>query len=205
MLSVVTPAAPSGLLNVPELRLAAGLADGSSDTTLVNLGFLVTEAIYEACRAPRSGMASPTLMAETLKEVFRPDRAMKSLVLSKRFVSQISSIIEDSITLPAAEYEFGSEEGIVYRLRNDALCYWEARKIEVTYTAGFMTPPAALKMAASKLVATLFSRTARDPNLKRLFIPGVVEKDFWVSPSNDPLITTEINDLLAPYTDMRFI
>jgi hypothetical protein len=67
------------------------------------------------------------------------------------------------------------------------------------YIAGFDEAPDDLKLAASKLAAALYSETARDPNLKRVDIPDVEEREYWVGPSDDPLLSAEISDLLAPY------
>ena len=72
-------------------------------------------------------------------------------------------------------------------------------KITVVYVAGYETVPADVKLAASKAVALLNTEAGRDPNLKREDIPGLIEREWWVAPSSDPLLSNEISELLAPY------
>jgi hypothetical protein len=105
------------------------------------------------------------------------------------------------VALASTDYEFDAACGLLFRLSAGERTKWCCSKLIVNYIAGWSSVPEDMKMAASKLVNEAFTTGSRDPNLKRLFIPGVVEKDFWVSPKDDPLMSGEVCALLAPYVN----
>ena len=110
-------------------------------------------------------------------------------------MTAIVSVTVDGNTLDEAEYEVDKATGLFFRVCGDWLC----EKVVVAFTAGFETAPGSLKLAATKLATALAAESGRDPNLKRVDIPDVMEKEFWVAPTTDPLLSAEIQDLLAPY------
>lgn len=199
LFSVTTPAADTSLLTIAELRAAAGVTGSGQDAALTTLGARVSASIARACGVASDGVNPPTLLRETCSEIYRPTASRDKIVLSRRPVTSITSVAENSETLSASAYEVNPPSGIMTRLSSDYPTSWPSGKITVTYIAGFATVPDDLKLAASKLTTALFSETARDPNLKREDIPGVLEREYWVAPTDDPLLSSEIIDLLAPY------
>jgi len=197
--TVTTPASDLSLLTVEELRAAVGVTDTSQDTVLTTLGLRLSASIARQCGVASDGVRSPTLLSETCSEVFRPSRIAGSLVLARRPVTEITSIDENGTTLAASDYEISRGSGLLMRLSGDRAASWPCGKITVVYKAGFAAAPDDLKLAASKLATALYSETARDPNLKRIDIPDVEMREYWVAPSDDPLLSAEISDLLAPY------
>lgn len=195
--SVTTPASDVSLLTIAELRAAAGVNDGSRDPELVILGRRISTAIARQCCIADDGVNPPTLLRETCTEVFRWE-GCGPLHLSRRPVTSITSVVSSGSTLDAASYEV-SGGSVLHYLTSDELASWPAGKITVVYEAGFATAPDDLKLAASKLATATFAEAARDPNLKREDIPGVIEREYWVAPSDDPLLSAEISDLLSPY------
>ena len=53
-----------------------------------------------------------------------------------------------------------------------------------------------------KLAAVLWSEGVKvDPGLKRESIPGLIDREWWVSPGDDPLMSREIEELLRDYVN----
>lgn len=197
--TVITPAAKLSLLTIEELRAAVGASDDSQDAALTTLGLRVSASITKQCGVVSDGIHAATLLLEKCSEVFRPKRNQQDLVLARRPVSAITSVTENGTLLSDADYEVRRDSGILTRLSGDRFSCFSCGKITVIYDAGFESAPDDLKLAASKLAAALYSETARDPNLKRIDIPDVEMREYWVAPSDDPLLSAEISDLLAPY------
>jgi hypothetical protein len=143
----------------------------------------------------------PTLLRETCTEIFRWD-GCGPLKLARRPVTSIDSVTIDGDVVDAVDYEVNVRD--LYALSDDAVSEWSSGKITVVYVAGYATAPGDLKMAATKLVTASNAESGRDPSLKRVDIPGVIEEEYWVAPSGDPLLSREVSDLLSPYVE-RFI
>jgi hypothetical protein len=141
-------------------------------------------------------------MLETCTETFRAVRPQNELILARRPVTAIVSVSESGAIVDPADYEIRRNAGILARLSGDRFSCFPAGKIIVVYKAGFEDVPEDLKLAASKLALALYSETSRDPNLKRVSIPDVEEREYWVGPADDPLLSAEIQDLLAPYKQL---
>jgi hypothetical protein len=197
--TVTTPASELSLLTVEELRAAVGVTDSSQDAALTALGLRLSASIAKQCGVASDGDHPTTLLSETCSEVFRPARHQQDLILARRPVSAITSVTENGTVLDAADYEIRGGSGLLTRLSGDRLSCFPCGKITVVYIAGFEAAPDDLKLAASKLAAALYSETARDPNLKRVDVVDVEEREYWVGPTDDPLLSTEIQDLLAPF------
>jgi hypothetical protein len=202
MLTVTTAASDLSLLSLAELRAAAGVTDASQDAALTALGARVAAAITAECRVAAGGVVPPTLRHETLTETFRLRSSVESLILSRRPVTAITSVTEgDDDPLTVADYEFDAASGLLYRLDGDdaRTCWSSCNKVVAVYTAGWATVPEDLKLAASKLVTVFWLETARDPNLRRVSVAGISEREYWVAPSSDPAMPAEVIDLLRPY------
>lgn len=198
ILTVTTAASDLTLLTMAELRQATGIATGQ-DTQLAALGRGIAAAITSHCNVRAAGATPPTLRLETLTEVFRPECAVDQLILARRPLGMITSVVEDLVTVETTDYEMDASLGLLHRLSDDYRAWWSASKITVVYTAGWSTVPENLRSAAMKLATALYSETGRDPSLKAIDIPGVISREYWVGPSDDPLINAEIEDLLGDY------
>lgn len=198
--SVTTPATSLSLLTTAELRAAVGATDGSQDATLAITGRRVSTAIARQCNIVDDGINPPTLLSETCTEIFRWD-GCGPLSLARRPTS-VTSVTIDGDAVDAADYELNGRD--LYALSDDEISEWDSGKITVVYVAGFATAPDDIKLAAAKLVTATSAESTRDPSLKRVDIPGVIEEEYWVAPSGDPLLSREVSDLLSPYVE-RFI
>lgn len=198
MLTVTSAAGDLSLLTIAELRAAAGVADKSMDDTLKTLGERVASAIAAACRVAKGGTTPPTLRQETLTETFRLKSPHCELVLARRPIVSITSIVEDDETLDADDYEIEASAGMLRRL-DDIGCptTWSYRsKITVVYAAGWATVPADLKFAAAKFVQALTQEGDRDPLLKSESIDGVGSFEWWVDPTRSSVVPADVMDIL---------
>lgn len=202
MLTVTSPAADPNLLSDVEMRAAVGVTGSGSDAALLILNGRVSRAIAAHCRVASAGVAVPTLRQETLTETFRTGMSREKLILSRRPIVSVTSIVEDGETLTGSDYEIDASSGIVTRLEDDEPACWSWSKIVVVYVAGWSTVPDDLKLAASKLASEIYTVGTRDPNLKRIKVDGIDEREFWIGPATDPLISAEIDALLAPYMNI---
>ena len=198
--SVTTPATELSLLTLAELRAATGISSGQ-DAELMVLGRAVSTAIARQCNVVDDGVNPPTLLQETITEIFRWT-GCGPLPLARRPVTSITSVDIDGEAVDAADYEIVGRN--LYALTDDEITEWTSGKITVVYVAGYPTAQADMKMAASKLVTSTSAESGRDPSLKRVDIPGVIEEEYWVGPTSDPLLSREIADLLSPYRE-RFV
>lgn len=205
ILTVTAAADDRSLLTVAEWRTAIGneaIPQATAKTQIAR----VSQAIVHACRIASAGAAPPTLRLETLSEQFRLAAARRQLLLARRPVTDILGITENDTELADDDYEIDAGAALLMRLSSDVPAAWPSGKIVVSYRAGWSVVPDDLKLAAAKLAAVLWSEGARgDPSLKRVRVEGVSEREWWVGPTDDPLIPREIMDLLyaGGYVDMR--
>ena len=202
MLSVTTAAGDPNLLSVEEMRAAVGVTGSGSDAALLILNGRVSRAIAAHCRVASAGIAVPTLRQETLTETFRTGMSREKVILSRRPIVSVTSIVEDGETLTSADYEIDASSGILTRLEDDEPACWSWSKIVVVYVAGWDTVPDDLKLAASKLASEIYTVGTRDPNLRKVEVHGVDTREFWIGPATDPLVSAEIDALLAPYMNV---
>jgi hypothetical protein len=200
ILAVTTPAPDLSLLTIEELRKATGVGDNSEDADLEALGRRVAAAIARECKVSAAGVTPPTLRQETLTEIFRPTDAFDELLLARRPIVSVVSIVEDLATLQAADYEIVADAGYIRRLCDDRVTLWSAEKITVVYAAGWDVVPDDLSLAAAKLAAVFWTEGRKiDPSLKRVKIEGISEREYWVPPTSDPAIPREVCDLLRDF------
>lgn len=198
--TVTTPATELSLLTIAELRAAAGVVDGGRDADLMGIGRGASTALARRCCIVDDGINPPSLLRETCTEVFRWS-GCGPIHLARRPVTEVVSVTVDGVAVDADDYEIVGGRNL-WRLTADETTDWSSGKIVVIYVAGYASAPYDLKQAATKLVTALNAEASRDPNLKRETIPGVIEKEYWVAPSDDPYLSREIDDLIAPYAEM---
>jgi hypothetical protein len=209
LISVTTPASDLTLLTITELRAAVGVTNNSQDVALNRLGTRVADAITQACKIAADGATPPTLRQESITETFRLNRwwnrrdhmtAQSELILARRPIVSVGSVVEAGVTLVAGtDFEVRPSTGILLRLFNDAPSHWAKDLITVPYVAGWATVPEGLKRAAEKLLRIYWSEIGKDPLLRSVNVPGVVEKTYWIGSPTDPSIPQDVMDDLGPY------
>lgn len=199
ILTVDTAAAALALLTLPELQAATKVTDGSRKADLLQFGLELAAAITGVCKVRGDGTTPPTLLLETLTETFRPEQAWQRLVLARRPIVAVTSVVECTTTLAADQYEIGAGAGYLRRLHCDRPIRWPADKIVVTYQAGLASVPDDLRRAAKRAATMLWAESGRDPNLKRVRTEGIGEREYWVGSTDDPLLSADILELLSAY------
>lgn len=211
MLTVTTAATDRSLLTLAEIQAATGTTAAADTAALTALNARVAASIARECNVAAAGVTPPTLRLETLTEVFRLNQSVwgrfpkrvEHILLSRGPVVSITSVVEDGTTLPADEYEIDTATRRLYRMDgDDERTFWASAKITVVYTAGWATVPDDMKLAAAKLARILWTEegpNAREPGLKRHSVDGVGEREYWVAPNDEPLMSKEIAELLGPY------
>lgn len=203
-LTISVAASDRSLLSIAEMRTAAGVPDASQDAFLATLADMTDDALARVCGLAEAPPTPPTFRVETMTEVMRDCSRAPHLLLARRPVVSVASVTIDGTELDAAEYEVIAETGFLYRLSSDARIVWTFDKATIVYQAGWATVPPALKLAAMKTLRTFWHENGpdgHDPNLKRTRIEGVGEREYWVSPASDPLLSREITELLAPFRE----
>lgn len=199
ILTVTTAATDLLLLTEAEARLATGVATGR-DAEILQVRKSVSAAITSRCNVWASGATAPTLRLETLSQQNRLECPVEQIRLVRRPVIEVLTVTEDSVAVVSTDYELDAATGLLRRLCSDYPSFWFAcNKVVVTYSAGWATVPENLKAAAAKLATVVWSEAGRDVGLKSIEIPDVISKEYWVGPSDDPLFTREIDELLADY------
>lgn len=210
IMTVTTAATDRRLLTIEEMRAAVGIADASSDAELSALGLRIADSMAMACRIRRGGVVPPTFRVETLSERFESTDRAGQLMLSRRPVVAVTSVLEVATdpVLDAALYYLDPAAGMVFRLDESGRRSWwwygwsnYGDPITVVYSAGWAEVPEDLKLAAEKYLRSEWSTSGpkgsdRDPNLKRLDIPGVAEREWWVDPKTDTGVPAEVMDIL---------
>lgn len=186
-LTVTTPAGDLSLLTVAERREAIGVTDGSQDTKLAALDLRNAASIMSKCDIAIGAGAEPTLRQETLTETFR-GVDVDEIILARRHNVEISSLVEDGVTLTAdVGFTVHPESGLLTRLCDDRPRRWCARKVVAVYQAGFAEIPRDLAEAAMEFMRLSWFQKNRDPSLKSevVLIPDVrrIEQTFWVGPT----------------------
>lgn len=204
MFEVVTPASERAILSADELRIAAGLAptDTSQDGRLHELGLRAAGAVAQICKIVSDGVTPPTLFSEVCRDTFRLPKSRDELVLSRRFVTAVASVVEDGRTLAATDYEVDKSSGVMRRLSGDRHSCWSATKIVVSYTAGFTVLPEDAKHASELIVRNMIAQSERDPMVRRERVDGVGETEYWVSVGEaDSPVAMAVSSLLRRYTN----
>lgn len=201
-LAVTVPADDTDLVSLARVKSELGITDTSSDTLL---GEWITEETTTV-----TDELNRTLAEETIEETFRRGGSSRAetLTLSRRPVSAIASVTEDGSALDTGNYEIDAQAGLIYRLSaNGYRSHWWASVVVVTYTAGYALPDSAPSWATKATIICLTHRWAakgRDPSLKEINIPGVIEKQWWVgSIGENGALPPGVEDLLAPHRDVN--
>lgn len=195
-LTISSPNTDRSLLTLAERRAAAGLSagDNSKDVILNPLGNYVDAMITKACRVPVSGVIPPTLRLETVAETFQFKSCQSGLFLGRKPVVAVTAVTEDGTALTSDEWDLDGQQ--LYRASGDARTYWGIGETAVTYSAGYSTVPDDLRYAAIKFMQAELHTSGRDPLLKRIVLPDVIEKEFWVDPSKTDVVPAEVMSIL---------
>lgn len=214
--SVITAATDLSLLAIDELRAAVNISDSSRDADLQRIGKRVAAVIAAACKVATDGVTPPTLRLETVSDTFRQNRWFgrrpqrdrdslegdETLYLSRRPIASVASVVEAGVTLDPGSFEIRAGTGALVRLNNDVPMQWARNKIVIVYDAGWDVVPDGLKRAAEQLMQIYWSQQVKDPLVRQVSIPGVLERQFWIGAATDPAVPQDVMDDLGPYMNL---
>ena len=228
MFTVTTKAATTGLTTLKALKIELGITNGDEDEYLKTQIDRVSRMIFSYLKVSMAEDGSVNLGRETIVETFRlhkiqgrggyyaggsgiafngnDEKPVSKLLLARRPVTAIASVVEDGVTLDAGDYEVEGAAGMLARLFADRPRDWCAQKTVVTYTAGWLLPnddlrnlPQDIEDAAISLIKAARYSRRRDPMVKSQEIPGVMKTDWWVGGVGDEAFPAEIAGRLDPY------
>lgn len=201
MFSVTSAASSRALLTLAEIKTALGVTTSDDDVRLTTLGLQVSDMISLACGVPADGVTPPTLFKETISETVRLSAPANSIVLSRRFIYSMTSVVVGDTTLTTSEYEVDKSVGILrYLTSTGAYVQWPSGKTVVTYVAGFATAPEPLKLAATTLVREGYSGLDRDPLVRGETFEGLGSIQYFQSAlAGSTGLPKAVEELLAPY------
>lgn len=200
MLTLISPAADRNILTLAEIKAALSITDSDSDLRLQTLGLQVSDTISDFCGVVTDGMSPATLLSEKVQETIRLTDPLSTIILSRRFVSSISSITLAGVEVSPSLYTVDRASGLLRHIDvNGWPDNWPAGVWSITYVAGFASAPTPLKLAAATLLRDIFSTQDRDPLLRMEMVEGVGRQDFYQSASSSTGLPDAVTQMLSPY------
>lgn len=209
MFEVLTPATDRTLLTITELREAAGVADGTMDTSLLRTAGRIYASMIKACRVATDGIVPPTFRLESVRDTFRSEygaarRRRRHVIspgpeiyVSRNPVVSVASVTENDVVLVAGtDYEVHKSSGCMVRLSSDRETCWPCGKIIIAYDAGWSTVPDELKAAAFRFMQLTVQQGGRDPLLRGESVPGVLERSYTTEVGREISVPPEVMDAL---------
>lgn len=201
MFTVTSAASSRALLSLAEMKAALGITTSDYDARLTTLGLQISDAISLACGVPSDGLAIPTLLKETIVETLRLPSPVVSIVLSRRFVYSVTSIVVAGTTLTANDYELDKASGVLrYLSAAGYYAEWPSGKTVITYAAGFNAVPESLKLIAATLLRETYAGDGKDPLVRGESFEGLGSIQYFQSGlSGSSGLPKGVQEMLAPY------
>jgi len=203
IVEVLTPASSFDLvtLEVAKDELNIDPSDTSQDTRLQR--WITSESRHIARYCNR------VLVQETVRETFVGIGGAlwwtsEALVLNRRPVQSISSVVIDSTTLGTEEWDVDAEKGLLYRVASGCRIGWAATSVVVTYAGGY--PPDAidedLQEVCFELLKLRQAARTRDPALRQITVEGMGTKTFWVAGTQEGDMPPGIGSALTKFREV---
>jgi hypothetical protein len=182
--TVTTAPTETKLTTLSRVKAELNITDSANDT-------LLNAKIDEASSDAEASLGF-TVPRATVAETFWHSETMEwpeYLVLNRTPVVSIDSVVLDGDTVDASMYRYDVETGQVYALTSTGYPWrWLFYKsIIVNYTGGYLLPgeanrnlPVGIEGAVVDMVQSFWLAKGRDPLLKRVDIPGLVSREWWV-------------------------
>jgi hypothetical protein len=201
LLTVLTSATTTALTDLASVQAELGLS-GQDEAPYLN-------AQIAAASAAIASWCGRSFGQEQVREIWR-DLSLPQLALARWPITSIASVVQDGETLQAAQYEADAAAGMLWRLSDDERIRWEARKLTVTYTAGYLLPsqsnrtlPADVQRAATLMVAAQYNARGRDPMLRSESAQDVGQASYLDPRAGMEAMPPQAAALLQPYRAWR--
>jgi hypothetical protein len=217
LLTVTTLADSYDLTSLETVKeeLGINLTDTIQDSRLTRLIHETSKAISTIC--------DRIFAEETVSEVFRLGQlktgdgrlggyVQESLILRRRPISSIVSVVEDDVTVDSAEYECDFQSGLLYRLTTeDFRTGWSANKITVNYISGWLLLddlPYDIERACLLWIKSFYAQSRRSDVLVRVEdVPGLMRKEYFSNSQLNPSAKgydppAEVMVLLSSYIEI---
>lgn len=191
-----SPPVSQHLTTLATAKVEMGVTGTADDNKILTHIAQASNQIAAACNR--------TFGRETVEERFLDVMFNRFLILRRRPVIEILSLLENDSELDASEYFVDSESGMLYRKTPIFTSAW-GNGVIVTYDAGYNLLdylPEALERACLILVKQYFTAPA-DPTLRGEDIPGVASYSygFGSAGQNGSNLPSEVVALIAPFRD----
>lgn len=219
ILTVVTPATSFDLTVLETVKSEFGITNTDQDDNLARYIHEASAAIANVCNR----VFAEEVVREEFRRVIWGNR-IDNIVLRRKPVTLITSIIEDDVTLvEGTDFEVNSQAGIIYRLWDGlgSRRFWYFYdNIVITYRAGYFLLddlPYDVERACIRLVRYFYetgggssssssSSSSGLGNLKVLEVPGVIRKEWetrgnnvWQTIAGSVTLPPDVMALLGPY------
>ena len=196
---ISVPADSIDLTRVATVKADLGVTDGAHDADMQRLVTQMSQAAATYCNR--------VFASETVADHFRlqnEPRRVDALLLSRFPVGTVTSVVEDGVTLTAADYEVEPATGFLWRLSGEERSCWASAKVVVTYAGGYALLddlPHDIERAVIVMVKQAWFARNRDPMVKSMSIDGVSSRDYWIGtvPGDNGAIPAEAEALLDFY------
>lgn len=210
MLEITTPSETEDLTTLATVKADLGITDNSRDDALNRY---ISDASAEC-----ADYCNTTFGLAGYRETFMEGGdGTDKLLLARRPLVAVASVVENDKTLVAdTDYRVDLANGLVYRLPKSTgwswtqgyafrPVWWYGGTIIVEYTAGYDlldNLPRAIERACLATIREVYYSAARDPQMARVNIPGVIERTYSAARgdvSADPALPKAVTDLLERY------
>jgi Phage gp6-like head-tail connector protein len=178
ILTVTSAASNRALVILDQVKVELGITDTASDELLEIYRQRVSQSIASEC--------GRQFARDTISQTFTSADGectldAECLILGRAFPEPegvanyctITSVTEDDTLLDPSEYELDVSAGLLYRLGGGYRESWEAGKVTVVFTAGYVLPddgnstlPLELSGVAVELIKMAKFAQARDPAIR---------------------------------------
>lgn len=175
MLRFLTEPDETALVTLDLVKAELGVTGEESDDALAERIAQVSAAAAGECNRAHFGAAD----VEEIVNV-RPYR--RSPVWLRHWpVTDVAAVSEDGRALSAGEWLLAEGRQLVRRGSDGRICGWHGSEIAITYTGGYALPdgcPADLRRAALVMVSASWAMRGRDPTLRSVSVPGIIDQSF---------------------------
>ncbi|GAB5506677.1 MAG: hypothetical protein Rhirs2KO_18400 [Rhizobiaceae bacterium] len=214
MFTVSTAASSTALTTRTRVKAVLGISGASEDAYLDILIAQASAFVCDRLNVATAADGTRTLGRETLIETITLREKRPLLQLARVPLASITSIYEDdsaSALVEDTDFEAIKPSGFLRRKSASVPGLWSARKIVVTYVAGWRLPgdsgrslPEPIESAVFDLIKNARAMQSRSADIKAEEVNGVGRTEYFANIMNVPgAMPPETAAKLEPYVHFR--